>query len=237
MALTCRVCKRRAFYRNPFVQCEGCSAFFFAPPAPTQDQRSPRPWEVPLPPGMSLEEDAEHLTIRRRWYRPLPVWGVGFFAAPFLFQMLAGLVLREKGLFVTGAFVGLLLSYPILVFSLNRTTLRLTTTGVMGAPYRGGGGAAGAILTSTHGPIPIPLPEILVGDLSLRGDDIEQLYCVQDAVPYDFKFRVKAKMRSGQELTLVAELRTPEQALFLEQQLERRLGLSDQPVIDAPAES
>jgi hypothetical protein len=58
---------------------------------------------------------------------------------------------------------------------------------------------------------------------SLEKRNIEQLY----AATYGALFAVQAKLKGGHTLRLVAPLVTADQALFIEQELERALGLVD----------
>jgi hypothetical protein len=68
-----------------------------------------------------------------------------------------------------------------------------------------------------------PLPSLFARNAAADKSQIEQLY----AATRGSAFAVCAKLNSGESLWLVAPLVTAEQAIFVEQTLERALGLSD----------
>jgi hypothetical protein len=70
-----------------------------------------------------------------------------------------------------------------------------------------------------HGPLPSPL----FTSRRLRVADVEQLF----AAPFGSLFEVGAVLRDKSRVVLVRPLVTQEQALFVEQQIERRLALTD----------
>jgi tetratricopeptide (TPR) repeat protein len=86
---------------------------------------------------------------------------------------------------------------------------------------------AGGRLTVTQSPLPWP------------GEAVEaaatlQLYCVtrvhkQHRAPSIFTYDVMVKRRGARDLRLITELAEPEQALFLEQEIERALGIRNVP--------
>ncbi len=77
-----------------------------------------------------------------------------------------------------------------------------------------------------HGPIPI------AGNLSIPRDSLRQLYCVErerrstqgTPVSYD----LQAIMADGLSMTLIKGLPNAEQALYLEQEIERCMGITDE---------
>jgi hypothetical protein len=75
----------------------------------------------------------------------------------------------------------------------------------------------------THG----PMPSLFGRKRSLEKKNIEQLY----AAKYGALFAVQAKLKGGHDVSLVAPLVTADQALFIEQQLERALGLVDKAIM------
>lgn len=94
-------------------------------------------------------------------------------------------------------------TYMLLSMFLNRTVIR----------------AGGGRVDVTNGPI----PSLLYRNRSLAVSDLRQLY----AARFGAVFAVKAQLADGSVQDLVVPLVTAEQALFVEQQLERALGLVD----------
>jgi hypothetical protein len=68
-----------------------------------------------------------------------------------------------------------------------------------------------------------PLPSLFARNAAIEKHGVQQLYSAKHGP----QFAVLAKLRSGEPFRLVAPLITAEQALFVEQQLEKALGLAD----------
>jgi hypothetical protein len=84
------------------------------------------------------------------------------------------------------------------------------------------------LLSIQHGPIPAR------GNRALSGEEISQLYCKERSTSskggVSRAYEVRAILVDGRQLTLLDKLPSPDQALFIEQELERRLGIVNQPV-------
>jgi hypothetical protein len=111
---------------------------------------------------------------------------------------------------VIGTIVAASWNYNLLAMFLNTTTVRA------------GGGAEGRIEVR-HGPLPYPI----FRDQSVAATDVSQLYAVQEGG----LFAVGANMKNGSKVTLVRPLVTADQAVFVEQQLERVMELVDYEVV------
>ena len=105
--------------------------------------------------------------------------------------------------------------YPALEELLNRTRIAVQ----------------GGRLVVRHGPIPWP------GNVDVPASGVRQLYCVEK-VNYRkpggryFTYEVAFHGFDGSQGTLVKGFADPEQALFVEQALERHLRIEDRPVYD-----
>jgi hypothetical protein len=70
----------------------------------------------------------------------------------------------------------------------------------------------------------------------ILADEVDQIYVAQ-TTPYTHNevpviaYTVRARLRSAREIDLVAHMDTPEQALWVEQQLENCLGIEDRAVL------
>jgi DNA-directed RNA polymerase subunit RPC12/RpoP len=166
---------------------------------------------VALPAGLAIREESTTfgkggtLVVTRRWMR------TKHFVMLFLF--LAGSSVVAWQWMQNGASTGLIaatvalvaLDYVLLSMMVNRTVVR----------------ASAERVDVTSGPLPLPLP--LGERASAAAQDLQQLYAAEK----DGRFVVCAVKKDGSRVDLVEMLITAEQALFIEQQLERVLGLVD----------
>ena len=174
--------------------------------------------EVRLPERFVTGKDADGTFIRWRWFRPhhlfLVLFALGwngfilfFFSsfrstgAPSFFYLLP---LVHVG-------VGVAIAYAALTGLVNSTTVR-TGKGVLKIRHR-------------------PLPWL--GNRDLRGAEIDQLFSAQKTSRtrngVSTTFAVQAALKSGKSLTLLKGLQELDQALYLEQRIERALGIKDRP--------
>ncbi len=174
-------------------------------------------YEIPMPPNYRLEHTGSDLKITRRWFRPTVIpltiftllWN-GFMLFWF------GIAISQKIWMMAlcgslhGA-VGIFLLYGVLVGYLNRTIVSVNMQE----------------LSVWHGPLPYP------GNKRLDSFNIEQLYSKaqlpksSDSSP---TFEVHIITREGKDEKLLTNLDESEQALYLEQEIERYLGIKDQAV-------
>lgn len=224
---------------NGLAKCRSCHAVFEfadqvrksggggAAAAPRKRQREP----VPMPKNLAVAEGPQTLDIVRRWGRG-PGCFLLFFAtfwnsivSVFVVAAASGMM-KEKGtgdpvgwfiwLFLTPfIIIGVATGYTALAFLLNSTTIKVE----------------GNELKIGHGPLRWP------GAKSVDPSQISQLYCseyvayTQNRVP-QYRFKVHAIMMDGSRMDLVGGLDDAGQALYLEQILEKHLGIEDRPVKD-----
>lgn len=161
---------------------------------------------VQLPVGMSLTTTHAQLVIRRRWLRAKHWLLLAVFAAAGAYVAYLWASLEPSaGLVIATLFV-LSWNFTLAGMFLNSTVVTADAQGV----------------NVRHGPV----PSLFASNAAAAKHEVEQLYVAKHGA----RFAVLAKLRSGQTSRLVAPLITAEQALFVEQQLERSLGLLDFPV-------
>lgn len=184
--------------------------------------------DVPIPAQFTVEDDGHELTIRQRWFQ----WAIlflMFFAIAwdsFLvgwYSMFAGGG-GPPGVFgivffvfpIAHVAVGVGLTYFVLAGFLNSTVIRV----------------ADGMLSVRHGPLPWR------GNLDLPTDGIEQIYCQNKIhksrdddghTRTSMQYEVHAVI-NGQKQKLLGGLHEADHALFVEQRLERFLGIEDQGV-------
>lgn len=198
------------------ARCHHCNALF-ALPVGAGGRMIARP-EVTLPPKMRIEERMDGVIITRRWL-DAKAWFLLFFAVFWNgFMLVWNGIAIFQGIWLMAAFgllhtgVGLVLIYSVLGMFLNSTTVKI---------------GYGEVEVKI-GPVPWK------GNKTLQKHELEQFYCMEKVKHSrngsTVAYNVEAVLRGNRRETLVTDLTSHDQALYIEQQLERRLGISDTPV-------
>lgn len=197
------------------ARCRGCqSVFDFG----DQVGRGPaaRP-PAPLPARFRLDDEGRQVSVSWRWFTPKL-----FFLAFFCAAWDSFLVFWYHMAFATGApwimkvfpvahlAVGAGLTYATLAGFWNRTTVAVSPEGV----------------SVRHAPLP------WAGNRTLPAAEIAQVYCQEEAGgdASTGGCSVNAVTRDGRKVRILSGLEEGDQALFLEQLIESRLGIEDRPV-------
>jgi len=195
------------------ARCHHCNALFALPIA-AGGRTIARP-EVALPRGMTVEERMDGLVITRRWMGA-KAWFLLFFALFWNgFMIVWNTIALSQGIWMMAAFgllhtgIGLFLIYSVLALFLNSTTVKVTYDAV----------------ETRSGPLPWK------GNKTLPKHDIEQFYCTEKVQRSKngstVTYNVEAVLKGNRRETLVQGITHHDQALYIEQQLERHLGLRD----------
>lgn len=231
---------------NLLAKCRGCDAVFDisqqlqqgdesppAPAAPGQRRRA----RVPMPEGIQVTHVPgqpsagadpyrssgavpEDLVITRRWFS-VKFIGLIFFCIAWdsflvfwYFRAGAGGSLMMILFPIAHVAVGVGLTYFTLAGLVNRTVVRVTAE----------------TLSIKHR----PLPWRGVDPIPVRS--LQQLYCEQKIHSgknaSSTSYNLNAVLNGGKKLTLLSRLESADQALFMEQLIEERLGLVDVEVGD-----
>lgn len=219
------------------ARCSYCSALTdlrAARPAPREREPEPtasRPapavrLKVPMPPGLFVDEWGQDLVITRRWFSGVVVF-LAFFCIAWD-SFLVGwymIAFGEEGppgpmRFIMVCFpivhvaVGVALTYSTIAGFVNRTIVRISQ----------------GTLTVEHGPLP------WTGNVSVAAADVDQVYCTEKAGRRGERssaastYIVNAVLKDGRSVKLVSVSLERKQALYIEQKLEEKLGIADQPV-------
>jgi hypothetical protein len=200
------------------AKCASCSAVFgfedqveSAPPAP-------RKLSVPLPKGIVVEQQGYELAITRRWLSPKFFFLVFFCVCwdgflCFWYSMALSQRVWVMALFALGhAAIGLGLTYYTIAGFLNHTLIRVSPSH----------------LGVTHGPLPWP------GKKRLESSGIAQIFCKEHISrgrnSTTTTYEVHAATHAGVREKLVESLDSSDQALYLEQEIERFLNIKVAPV-------
>ena len=174
---------------------------------------------VPLPSAMRVEQTAHGLAIVRRWFSPAILFLVFFCIAWDGFLVFwYSVAFSMNGPWIMKVFpiahvaVGVGLTYFTVASLFNTTRIEV------------GRGE----LSIKHGPVP------WFGGKTLRATEVDQLFCKEKVSRgkhgYRYTYSVWAAMKDGSSAKVISEGTETDQALFIEQQLERALGIRDRAV-------
>ncbi len=220
--LKCRNCGSELSPRDISPQlsaarCRHCNALFALPAAMIDRMEIRRP-DVPLPKNFRVDRDMDSVRITHRWFRPgaffllifAVVWN-GFIIGWQIKAISQGNWSKVLfGLLHTSA--GALLAYLTLAAFLNSTVIRATRFE----------------LSVKIGPLPWR------GNKRIQADKISQFFCKENVSHgrnnSTTTYSVEAVLQNNVRETIAAEFPKSDQALFVEQELERHLTLTDVPV-------
>ncbi len=176
--------------------------------------------QVQMPKGFVAQQEGPDFFLTRRWFSPLTAFFLLFFTAFWdLFLVFWYAVALTKGaptaakLFpLLHVAVGVGMTYLTICTFVNSTVIKVGTQD----------------LSVHHGPLPWP------GNIALEKRMIQQLFCEEVVTRGKhgprYSYTVWALMRDNERKKLVSGLESTDQALFIEQRLERQLSLSDRHV-------
>ena len=220
-AVRCNVCNannvaRQCVY-NPtknIFHCEYCGSYDFLKTDATGYFKR---LEIPKPKGFSVQRHNGELEITRDWFG-LAIIGLTFFCLFWngFMAVWYGIAIIQQVWMMAACgtvhgLVGLGLGYSVLAGWLNQTFIKVNKSSIK----------------VTSGPIPVP------GNKILKTTDIIQLYSkerVSRGESTSASYEVHAVTHDNQDETLITGLADSAQALFIEQQIERALGIMDQSV-------
>lgn len=173
-----------------------------------------------MPRGVVVHEMGSRLRVTWRWFSPAILFLVffcvfwdGFLVFWYGVAFREGAPLIMKIVPLLHVLVGLGLTYGALCGLINRTTIE----------------AVGGYLTVRHGPLPVP------GNRRVEVHELAQLF-VTEKIHHSRKtgishtYTLWAKLTSGRRIKILPRIGEPDQAIFFEQQIERYLGIRDEPV-------
>ncbi|HEX8671562.1 MAG TPA: hypothetical protein VF710_06725 [Longimicrobium sp.] len=176
------------------------------------------PLPVPLPERLTVHTAGGGLRIERRWYAWTAIFLVFFCVVWFGFLAFWYLMAFTTGAWVLMLFpllhvaVGLFLAYFTAALFVNTTEIVV----------------ADGVLTVRHGPLP------WMGNRQIATDTLEQLYCEEHVSRgrngTTITYSVRARGKDGRMVKLVTGLPERDQAMYIEQEVERHLGIADRHV-------
>ncbi len=175
-----------------------------------------QPLPVGLPEKMSVNQTYDSLTITRKWFGLEAVFLI-FFAIVWnslmvMFVSQHGFDINEPSLYWLHLGVGIYVAYRAFAGIFNST--QITTTKQK--------------IDIKHKPLP------WIGNKTISAFDIKQLYCKEKVTKgrngTSVSYVLHALTKDNKDVKLLAGLSSIEQALYLEQQIEKYLSIVDQPV-------
>jgi hypothetical protein len=241
MLLTCRACggpikKENIDVKMAVAKCPWCSALFGVadeiktiddvPPAEAAAAPVERP-KVPLPDGVITEEGPGQLRLTRRWWSPTLIFLAFFCVVWDSFLIFWYFMAFSKG--PGGGFGLLMAAFPCVHVAVG---VGLTYATIAGFFNRTTIDVGNGVLSIRHGPVPWP------GNIDLHTADIDQIYCTEKTTRgrsggSSCRYIVNALLKNGRKKKLAANLTEQDQALYIEDRIERFLGIKNQPVAGA----
>ena len=182
----------------------------------------PKPEQpIALPNGIKVRKElsALHLDIawravRSKWFMTIFAVLWDLFLIPFILSAIGGNT--EVALFISLHFaVAVGITFYVLALWINSTKIRVDKSGIQ----------------VLHTPIPVPFtPRHFI-----PADEISQFY-VEEYVPSrtngrpDITFALRCKTKNAKDIRLVPGFTDPSGALYLEQEIEKFLKITDKPV-------
>ena len=218
--LNCKHCETHIPARNinihkAIANCPECDHVFSFEEDLDIARRKP---EVVMPKNIESLELRSEINLYRRWWSS-KFFGIGFFALFWNGFMIVwytmALAMEAYPMMLFGtihALVGIGMIYWVAAGIFNTTEVRATKNR----------------LYIKHRPVP------WVGNRELDVSQIDQLYTkmkvTQNKGSTSYSYEVHAVLKGGKQLKLISGLDSSEEALYIEQELERFLGIKDRPV-------
>lgn len=222
MRVSCKKCRSEipatdVDIKRAIAKCTSCNEIFdFSDQLSAVPARSPM--AVSLPKNMEVRESASGFTIVRRWFSPkvFPMAGFCLLWNGFLFFW------YDKA-FESGNLIAIF--FPFLHVAVGAGLTYSVLAGFLNKTYIGVSRQLLAVVTS-------PLP--FFNKKTLNPDDVEQLYSKEkvtrgrDSTTSTYEVHIVTK--SGKDIKLVSGLQQSEQALYIEQEIEKYLEIKDRRV-------
>lgn len=207
------------------ARCSHCGALFTITPdtqptssVPPVQRPTPEPIDVPMPKRYQVDNFGGTLTIRYRWWTPAILFLVFFAVLWNGFMIGWHSIALSSGAWFMSCFglihtaVGVFLIYLCLACILNTTTIRVDS----------------GQLSIRHHPLPWR------GNRTLDSRSIRQLF-VKSKTSHSKNgtsttYELHAVTQTDGQEELITGLQEQDQALFLEQEIERHLRIEDTPV-------
>ncbi len=226
MQIYCKSCDSQINAQNiniekAIAKCTNCNAVFSiaeqVDAVDIQNNREP----VPMPTSITMKASGLGLPICRRWFSPVFIF-LAFFCVLWNGFLVFWYLMAFGGdetpiivkIFPVGhVAVGVFITYYTIAGFLNTTKLHINQN----------------IMSIKHSPLP------WFGNQTLELHNIQQLYCTnhyhtrKNGGGY-YTYRLNAILSNGKKKKLLSGLTEPDQALYIEQEVENNLGIASRKI-------
>jgi len=203
------------------AKCNICNAVFGITGVGGGGQSVPRRAEVAMPTSITMTDNGRELSITRKWFTYTAFFLVFFslFWNGIVSVFVVGAITSGEWimlLFISlHLTVGVCIAYYTLCLFVNKTRITVTRD----------------YLSVKHGPLP------WFGNSKLAASKVDQIWCKlhvqRNKNGTTITYQVHANSTHGKSKKLIGGLNKPEEALFVEQQIETFLKIEDKPVVGA----
>ncbi|MEZ5326002.1 MAG: hypothetical protein R3F19_13205 [Verrucomicrobiales bacterium] len=201
------------------ARCTHCNALFAISLPQNQNTHAPRNGprpKAPMPKGFEVSDLGHDFILKRKWFSPALFFMLFFCIFWNGFMVVWHTIALSTGAWFMSLFgiihtaVGIGVAYGTLAGFMNTTEIKVG---------RGN-------LSLRHGPVPWK------GNKEIPAHTVKQLYCKEKITNSKngthTRYSIEIILEGDKRDTLIKGLEEAEQALFVEQQLEERLGIKDQ---------
>ena len=224
MKIYCKSCQKEIPVNDvdlddKIAKCSTCNIIFnIANQLDSLSSNLKKRENIPMPKNIEIEPSMSSLIIKRKWFSPVTIFLTFFclFWDGFMFTWY-GIALSQKEYVMLAAgsihgFVGICLTYYVIAGYINKTIIEVNSM----------------FLTVQHKPLPS------FGAKQINTFDIKQLYSKEKITRgkngVTFTYEVHAVLDNGNIIKVVAGLQKSEQALYIEQEIEKYLKIEDKAV-------
>lgn len=232
MDIQCRRCQKPIAadginIQQMIARCGACGAVFTFSAGDTANGEKPRLTKaaIPVPARWKMRQEGGSLVFSNRWFRPLFIFLAFFCAAWDSFLFLWYSLTPALGSGETSSFSLIFMLFPLLHVAVGIGLTYYTIAGFVNT----------TTITVDRSNLRIrhlPLPWLYSGTIATH--EIDQIYCKESVQSNKgtayYRYAVSALLKNGRERKLVANLDAPEDALYLEAEIEKFLGITDRPV-------
>ncbi len=232
MDLQCRRCHKPIAadginIQQMIAKCGACGAVFTfgASDAAGAENKPAARGAIPVPTRWVVSHEGSSLLFTNRWFRPVFIFLVVFCIVwnSFLFVWYYLFFAGETS--APTAFSVVFMLFPLLHVALGIGLTYYTIAGFVNK----------TTITVDRGSLRIrhfPLPWLYAGTIATH--EIDQIYCKESIQTNKgtawYRYGVSVLLKNGRERKLMSNMDAPEEALFLEAEIEMFLGITDRPV-------
>jgi len=232
MDLQCRRCHKPIAadginIQQMIAKCGACGAVFTfsSGDAAVTDRHVSSKAVIPVPARWAMRHEGSALIFSNRWFRPVFIFLAVFCTVWDSFLFLWYSLAFGQGTVSASAFSVIFMVFPLLHVAVGLGLTYYTIAGFINT----------TTITVDRGSLIIrhfPLPWLYSG--AIATNEIDQIYCKESVQTNKgtawYRYAVSVLLKNGRERKLIANLDAPEDALYLEAELEKFLGITDRAV-------